>query len=185
MLAYYYPMKDWVRAHPYQALVLGYVLYYVLTTALWVSVGHPLEDALITAFMWTLSYGFVAYIGVRRRLKAKARLEEQGQVMAYVRYPDSPPGSLSSTWNQGIATPSAGSIHFQPAVYDTLEPSGRATTITVEDLLPERRKVTGKDRKYIQGYWLQAMTLVTENGKVEIAGSPESLDKLSRFLECG
>ena len=65
--------------------------------------------------------------------------------------------------------PSTGSIQFQPAVYDTLEPSGRATTIKVHDLLPERRKLRGKDRKYIQVIGIQAMTQLTDVGKVEIA----------------
>ncbi|MGO4587139.1 hypothetical protein AB4Z38_25150 [Arthrobacter sp. 2RAF6] len=102
--------------------------------------------------------------------------------MAYIRYPDSPAGSLSSIWNQGIATPSAGSIYFQPAVYDTLEPSGRPTTIKVTDLLQDRRKDSGKDRRYIQFYGIQAMTLLTEDGKVEIAAPPESLDKLAEAL---
>jgi hypothetical protein len=75
-----------------------------------------------------------------------------------------------------------GSIRFQPAVYDTLEPSGRPTTIKVLDLLPERRKVSGKDRKYIQVFGIQAMTLLTDDGKVEIAAAPESLDKLIKVV---
>ncbi len=102
--------------------------------------------------------------------------------MAYIRYPDSPAGSLTSIWNQGIATPSTGSIHFQPAVYDTLEPSGRATTIKVQELLPQRRKLRGKDGRYIQVPGLEAMTLLTDEGKVDVAARPESLDKMSEVL---
>jgi hypothetical protein len=173
-------MKEWVRQHPYLALVLGYAIFFVFTTAVWFAIGpHDLGDALITAFIWTLAYWLLAVFELRRRSKTKVRLEEHGQIMAYIRYPDSPNGSLSSIWNQGIAAPSSGLIHFQPAVYDTLEPSGRATTIKVQYLLPERRKVSGKDRKYIQVYGIEAMTLLADTGKVEIAASPESLDKLS------
>ena len=130
----------------------------------------------------TLVYWLVAIFQVRRRLKANTRLEEHAQIMVYIRYPDARPGSLSSIWNQGIATPSAGSIHFQPAVYDTLEPSGRATTIKVRHLLPERRNLRGKDRKYIQIYGIQAVTLLTDDGKVELAARPESLHKLGEVV---
>jgi hypothetical protein len=176
-------MKEWVRHHPYLALALGYILFFVFTTVVWFALGqHDLENALITAFVWTLGYWLLAVFETRRRSKTKLRLEEHDQIMAYVRYPDSPTGSLSSIWNQGIATPSMGSIRFQPAVYDTLEPSGRPTTIKVLDLLPERRKVSGKDRKYIQVFGIQAMTLLTDDGKVEIAAAPESLDKLIKVV---
>lgn len=175
-------MKDWVRAHPYKAFALGYVAYFVLTTGVWMAVGHTLEDALVTAVIWTLGYAAFAYVGLRQRLKAKARLEEHGQIRAYIRYPEAFTGSLGRIWNQGILTPGAGTIHFQPAVYDPLEPSGRPRTLTVHQLLPERRNVTGKDRNYIQEFEVQAMTLMTDGGKVEIAGHPERLDKLQERL---
>ena len=172
-------MKIWVRAHPYLTLAVGYLLVFMFGTAVWYFVGQrDLTDALITSFVWTLIYCLFAVFQLRRRRQSKARLEDHGQILAYIRYPDSPTGSRRSIWNQGIATDGAGSIHFQPAVYDTLESSGRATTITVQKLVTERRKVTGKDRKYIPVYGLQAMTLMTNDGKVEIAARPESLDKL-------
>ena len=108
------------------------------------------------------------------------RLDEEGQVRAFIRYPDSFPGSLSSIWNQVVATPTAGSIRFQPAVYDNLEPSGRPTEFRVRKVFPERRKVTGKDRKYMPAYGFRAITLLTDGSKVELAASPESLDSSSK-----
>ena len=49
-------MKEWVRQHPYLALVLGYAIFFVFTTAVWFAIGpHDLGDALITAFIWTLA----------------------------------------------------------------------------------------------------------------------------------
>lgn len=176
-------MKEWVRHHPYLALALGYLLLFAFGAAAFFVGRRDLTDALIKAFVWTLMYWLFAVFQLRRRRKTRVRLEDHGQIMVYVRYPDSRPGSLSSIWDQGIATPVTGSIHFQPAVYDTLEPSGRATTIKIKDLLPERRKVTGKDRKYIPVYGIQAMTLLTDEGEVEIAARPESLDKLSEVVE--
>lgn len=79
----------------------------------------------------------------------------------------------------GIATPRSGWIDFQPAVYDTLETSGRPTKIEVLEARPERRPISGGEWKYISGLGNQAMTVMTEAGRVEIAGSPDSLDKLA------
>ncbi|POH60175.1 hypothetical protein [Arthrobacter glacialis] len=175
-------MKEWVRQHPYVALAVGYILLFVFVTGMWFAVRHDLTYALTTAFVWTLFYWLFAVVQVRRRRRTKVRLEGHGQIMVYLRYPDSRPGSLDSIWNQGIATPSPRTIQFQPAVYDTLEPSGRPTTIKIQELLPGRRKMNGKDRKYIPVYGLQAMTLMGDGGKVEIAAHPEALDKLGEVL---
>lgn len=178
-------MKEWVRTHPYLTLAVGYLLLFIVYAGLWLAfTAGDLEEAVFNAAMWTLAYWLLAFFQTRRRRRTKARLDERGQTMAYIRYPESRAGSLSSIWNQGIATPGAGSIHFQPAVYDTLEPSGRAINMKVYDVLPQRRKLTGKDRRYIQVAGIQALTLVTDGGKVEIAASPESLDKLSEVPGC-
>ncbi|NUT69597.1 hypothetical protein [Pseudarthrobacter sp. C4D7] len=175
-------MKDWIRAHPYQAFALGYVAFFVLSTGIWMAVGRTLEDAVTTAVIWTLGYAAFAYIGLRQRLKAKARLDDHGQLRAYIRYPETLSGSLGRIWNQGILTPGDGTLLFQPAVYDSLEPSGRPVTLKVRGVLPERRKVTGKDRGYIQEFDVQALTLLTDGGTVEIAGRPETLEQLAERL---
>jgi hypothetical protein len=179
-------MKKWVRRHPYLALALGYVFFFVFTTALWLVIGsRNLVDSLSSAFMNTLVYWLLALFQVRRLRATKARLDENGQFRAYIRYPDSLPDSLSGIWNQGIATPETGVIHFQPAVYDNLEPSGRPTDFKVHELLSERRKVTGKERKYLPAYGFQAVTMLTDGGRVELAASPESLDRLAEVVRSG
>ena len=176
-------MKEWVRTHPYLALILSYVLVFVVMTGLWWGMtGRNLVDSAFTGAMWAAGYGIVAFFETKRRRKTNARLEEHGQIMAYIRYPDARPGSLGSIWNQGIATPAAGSLHFQPAVYDTLEPSGRAATISVRDVLSQRRKLSGRDRRYIQAAGIQALMLATDGGRVELAAAPESLDRLREVL---
>ncbi len=176
-------MKNWVRQHPYVALAAGYVVFFFIAGAVWL-VFSPgdLADAAVGAFMNTLVYWLLAFFQIRNLRKTSARLKEHGQLKAYIRYPESRPGSLSGIWNQGIVTPAAGSIQFQPAVYDNLEASGRATTLTVEKVLPQRWKVTGKDRKYIGSFGMYAVTALTDHGKVEIAAGPESLDRLAEAL---
>ncbi len=175
-------MMDWIRKHPYLAMAIGYGLLFVFGTCIWFAARRDLTYALTSAFVWTSIYGSFTVFQVRRRRQAKVRLEGNGQTMIYLRYPDSRPGSLPNIWNQGIATPASGSLQFQPAVYDTLEPCGPATTIKIQELLPERRKLNGQDRKYIPFLGLQAMTLVTDEGKIEIAANPESLNKLNEVL---
>jgi hypothetical protein len=179
-------VKTWVRRHPYLALALGYVLFFVLATAVWLVVGsHDLVDALFSAFVNTLVYWLLAVFHIRNVRKTKQRLDEHGQFRAFIRYPDSLPGSLSGIWNQGIATPGPGSIRFQPAVCDNLQPSGRPTDFRVQEVLPERRKVSGKERKYVPAYGFQAVTLTTDGGKMEFAASPESLDRLAVVVRSG
>jgi hypothetical protein len=179
-------MKKWVRRHPYLALAFGYAIFFALTTAVWLVVdARNLVDALLSAFMYTLVYWLFALFQLRNVRKTKQRLDEHGQFRAFIRYPDSLPGSLSGIWNQGIATPGAGSILFQPAVYDSLEPSGRATNFEVQEVLPERRKVSSKERKYLPAYGFRAVTLLTHVGKVELAASPESLDRLAEVVLSG
>ena len=179
-------MRTWVRQHPYQALACGYAIFFVVTAAVWFVVDtRDLVDALLKAFVNTLVYWLFALFHIRNVRKTQKRLDEEGQVRAFIRYPDSFPGSLSSIWNQGVATPTAGSIRFQPAVYDNLEPSGRPTEFKVRKVFPERRKVTGKDRKYMPAYGFRAITLLTDGSKVELAASPESLDKLVEIVELG
>ena len=58
-------------------------------------------DALARAFTYTSVYWLFALSQVRTVWKAKRRLAEDGQFKAYIRYPDSRPGSLSGIWNQG------------------------------------------------------------------------------------
>jgi hypothetical protein len=73
-------VKTWVRRHPYLALALGYVLFFVLATAVWLVVGsHDLVDALFSAFVNTLVYWLLAVFHIRNVRKTKQRLDEHGQ----------------------------------------------------------------------------------------------------------
>jgi hypothetical protein len=179
-------MKKWVRGHPYLTLAFGYVLVFVLVASAWLvfDAGDP-ATVLFRTFTNTLVYWLFALFNVRNVRKTKQRLDQNGQFRAFIRYPDSRPDSLSGIWNQGIATPGAGSIRFQPAVYDNLEPSGRPTELKVQEVLPERRKVAGKERKYMPVYGYQSVTLLTDEGNVDLAARPESLDRLATAVLSG
>ncbi|QOD04329.1 hypothetical protein [Pseudarthrobacter sp. BIM B-2242] len=81
-------MKNWVRQHPYLALALGYVLFFVVTAAVWlvVDLDDPV-DALFTAFFYTLVYWLLALFQIRNMRKTKQRLDEHGQFRVFIRYP--------------------------------------------------------------------------------------------------
>ncbi|MDN3935779.1 hypothetical protein QWJ39_05580 [Arthrobacter sp. YD4] len=124
-------------------------------------------------------YWLITVVYLRATRKERKELAGKGQLRAFLRYPDSLPGSLSGIWNPGIVTPTEGALRFQPAAYETRESSGRSTNFTVADV-SERWTITGKDRKYLPasaGY--EAVTLATDKGRVELAASPESLDLLA------
>lgn len=173
-------MKNWVRRHPYMALAFGYVIFFAFATAVWLVVSQrSLVDALISGLMYTLIYWLFAMFQLRNVRRTKRRLDEHGQFKASIRYPESRAGSLSGVWNQGVATPDAGSIRFQPSVYDSLEPSGRPTDLKVQRVLPDRRRLIVKERKYLPAYGYLAVTLLTDGTKVELTASPDALDKLT------
>lgn len=124
------------------------------------------------------------YIQARSERKTAAKLENQGGILVYIRYPESLPGSLSGIWNMGVVTfPPAAAIKFQPAVYDTLEPSGRPTTFsTLAAASTEPRKIDRKERKYLTHQGFQAMWLATDKGDIEVAARPESLRKIRDLI---
>lgn len=55
----------------------------------------------------------------------------------------------------------------------------------MQEVLPERRKIGGKERRYMPVYGFQSVTLLTDEGKVEVAASPESLDRLAKAVTSG
>jgi hypothetical protein len=120
------------------------------------------------------------YVDIRRERKTAARLDSQGGTLVYVRYPDSRPGSLSGIWNMGVATfDEAAGMKFRPAVYDTLEPSGRPTTFcALAAASTEPRKIGRKERRYVTHSGFQAFRLTTEKGDIEVAARPDSLRKI-------
>lgn len=80
--------------HAYLTLTVGYVLLVVLATAVcWVLAPRDLGSTVTTAAGWAIAYGLLALFETRRRRKTKAWLDEHGQIMAYIRYPDSPAGA--------------------------------------------------------------------------------------------
>ncbi|WP_455836778.1 hypothetical protein [Pseudarthrobacter siccitolerans] len=179
-------MKKWVIRHSCLAMAFGYVLMFVITTGVWLLFSaRGLVDAMVSAFFNTPVYCLLAIFQTGNLRKTKQRLDEQGQFRAYIRYPDALPGSLSGIWKQGIATPSNGGLRFQAAVYDSLEPSGRPTEFRVHEILPGRLKIIGKERKYLPVYGYEAVTLLTGSGKVQLAASPESLDRLMEVAGSG
>ncbi|MGK3710072.1 hypothetical protein [Arthrobacter sp. IK3] len=179
--------KTWIRQHPYLAVVLGYAIFLVVVTTVVGLTNGSLDVAeiLFQALMYSLVYWLPAFFQARTVRRTKERLDAHGQSKAYLRYPDARPGSLSGTWNQGIATPAEGSLRFQPAVYDNLEPSGRATDFVVQEVLPERRKVRRNERKYLWDVGYEVVTLLTDKGRVQVAASPETLDSLVELLASG
>lgn len=179
-------MKNWVRQHPYRALACGYVIFLLFAASVqFVVVSRDPVDAVASAFITSSIYGLFALVQLSSVRKTQKRLAERGQFRAFVRYPDSRPGSLSGIWNQGIATPGTRSLRFQPAVYDSLEPSGQPTDFVVHGMLPDRRKVRGKERKYLPSPGFHATTLLTDRGRVQLAASPASLDGIAEALGAG
>ncbi|MEV7135966.1 hypothetical protein AB0N24_24180 [Arthrobacter sp. NPDC093128] len=171
-------MRRWISEHPNAFQAWALLVVWAVGIAALSIFGRTLEDAFFSSLFWVVVLGFSWYFTSRRLRRTASQLEAHGQVLAYIRYPHSLPGSLSGIWNRGIATLAPGKIEFQPAVYDTLEPSGRATSFTVLADSHELRKLGREDAKYIGELGFRPITLTTEKADIEVAAAPASLQKI-------
>jgi hypothetical protein len=173
-------VRKWIAVHR-KIVALGILaVAYAAGMALFVTWGRPLDETLISAAIWFVFTVVAWYFDARRQRKTAARLADQGGLLIYIRYPDSLPGSLSGIWNMGVATfRGAAPMTFQPAVYDTLEPSGRATTFTaLAPVSTEPRKIGWKERWHFSRPGFQVIRLATDKGDIEVAAAPDSLRKI-------
>jgi hypothetical protein len=180
-------MKKWIAAHRKIVAVVALVAGYAAVMAIFVTWGRPLEDTLSSAAIWFVFTVVAWYFAARRQRKTAAKLADQGGLLVYIRYPNSRPGSLSGIWNMGVATfGGAAAMKFQPAVYDTLEPSGRATTFTaLAPVSSEPTKVDGKDRRYVTHQGFQVIRLATDKGDIDVAAAPDSLRRILDVIRSG
>lgn len=134
-------MEEWFIGHRRLAVALALVLEWAVLVAVGLALRRTPIDAIMNSVVWTVMCGMVLAFELRRKARIKVQLDMHGQVLVYVRYPDSLRGSLSGIWNLGIAKPSGKCIDFQPAAYDTSEPSGR----------PTKRPQRSATRRFLKG----------------------------------
>jgi hypothetical protein len=171
-------MRRWIGEHPIAFQIWVLLVVWAAGIAALLSFGRPLLDAFLSSLFWVVVMGFSLYFTSRRLRRTASELEAHGQVLAYIRYPHSHPDSLSGIWNRGIATLAPGKLVFQPAVYDSLVPSGRATTFTVLAATHENQKLERQDSKYIGELGFRSITLTTDEADIEVAAAPASLQKV-------
>ena len=149
--------------------------------ALYVSGWRSLDETLVSAVVWALYAAVLWYVPARSERRTAAKLDAQDGVLVYLRYPDSRPGSLSGIWNMGVATFDAtAGMNFQPAVYDTLEPTGRPTAFTaLVAVSAGPRKIDRKEQRYLTHPGFLVIRLTTDKGDIEVAAR---LDSLRRIL---
>lgn len=115
-------MRIWWRELPpgLRVVVIGVLVFATYLAMNLLLFRNRFDDALFTALFYTLVIAGGLHFTQKRFRKTKARLDEQGQSLMFLRYPNARPSSLSGVWQMGIASPTAGRIDFQPAVYDEL-----------------------------------------------------------------
>lgn len=179
-------MRNWWRELPpgQQAAAVGAITFAVYLGMNLLIFRDSLDDALFSALVYTLVVAGGLYFTLKRLRRTKARLDEHGQALMFLRYPNARPGSLSGVWEMGIATPRNGRIDFQPAVYDELIPSGRSRAITglrATGLPP--RIASRHDHKHAVPFGFRINTLDSDGGLIEIAASPATLQKILEAVE--
>ena len=175
-------MREWGVKHPGLLALLVGVVGSILVVTVDLIFGRSLAGAISNAVFYALFIGGGWYFTLKRMRKTSARLAEHDQLLMYLRYPNALPGSLSGIWDMGVATPVPGRIEFQPSVYDTLVPSGRSRTLTGLRIVSPPRQAEHKDSKQGIPWRFQIMTLESDVGVIEIAASPQILQKLQETV---
>jgi hypothetical protein len=173
-------MRKWIAAHRKAVYLAFFTCVWVAGVVLWVRLGHPLGQVLFNAALSAAFLVALLRLAKRRGRDNEVRLDAQGAILVYVRYPDARPGSLSGIWELGVATfedPSR--MRFRPAISETIEAVGRPTTFgALAPLNAQTRKIDRKERKYVPYQVVDAVRLSTDKGDIEVAGKPEALRKL-------
>lgn len=177
-------MREWAAKHVGLVSVLAGLAGGIMAVAVDVLLGQRLDRAVINSVFFMLFLGGSAFFGQKRLRKIKATLDESGQSLMFLRYPNSLPGSLSGIWQMGVATPVPGRIDFQPAAYEDLVPVGRSRTLTgVHATQSPPRKADRRDNKHAVPYGFKVIALDSDSGTVEIAASPDTLQKIQDAVE--
>ena len=179
-------MRIWWRELPpgLRVVVIGVLVFATYLGMNLLLFRDRFDDALFTALFYTLVIAGGLHFTQKRFRKTKARLDEQGQSLMFLRYPNARPGSLSGVWQMGIASPTAGRIDFQPAVYDELIPSGRSRAIAgLQAIGMPPRIASRNDNKQGVPFGFQIITLDSDGGVIEIAASPATLKKIQDAVE--
>jgi len=172
-------MRKWAAEHPVLSSALFAILVGVVVLIVDILLGRKLDTAIANTVFWMLFFWGSSYFAQKRTRKTKARLDEHGQSLMFLRYPDSRPGSLSGVWQMGVATPAPGRIDFQPVVYEDLVPTGRSRALTGLHSVPSPpRKADRHDNKQAVPYGFQIINMDSDGGPIEIAASPDVIRKI-------
>lgn len=89
-------MRQWVQKHSRWAVALVLLVEWVVLATGYRISGEPLLDAALQAGLWT-ALSAVGWMFIWRQMCSTAnRLEDNGQILSYIRYPDSHADSLGS-----------------------------------------------------------------------------------------
>jgi hypothetical protein len=179
-------MRKWWRELPpgLKVVVIGVLAFATYLGMNLLLFRDRFGDALFSALLYTLLIAGGLHFTQKRFRRTKARLDEHGQSLMFLRYPNARPGSLSGVWQMGIASPTAGRIDFQPAVYDELIPSGRSRGLTgLQATGMPPRIASRNDTKQAVPFGFQIITLDSDGGVIEIAASPATLKKIQDAVE--
>jgi len=177
-------MRKWGEMHPaLRAVLVGALACAVILAAGLIAGGSP-DDAIANAVFYALMVGGGVFFLTKRFPTTAEKLHEHGDLVVFLRFPDSSPGSLSSIWQMGIARPGARRIDFQPIVDDTLIPSGRSKALTgLGTSGVPVRKVNRHDNQQGVPLDFRILTLDSDGGVIEIAAGPANLQKLEHAVE--
>lgn len=177
-------MRKWGEMHPaLRAALVGTVACAVILAAGLIAKGS-LDDAISNAVFYALMIGGGVFFLTKRFPTTAEKLDERGNLVVFLRFPDSSAGSLSSIWQMGIARPGDKRIDFQPIVDDTLIPTGRSKAFTgLGTTGVPVRKANRHDNQQDVPLDFRILTLDSDGGVIEIAAGPATLQKIQHAAQ--
>jgi len=89
-------MRKWGEMHPaLRAVLVGAAACAVILAASLIA-GQSLDDAAANAIFYAMMIGGVVFFMTKRFQTAAERLDEHGDLVVFLRFPQSSPGSLNS-----------------------------------------------------------------------------------------
>lgn len=178
-------MRKWWRelSPSWRVSAISVVVFILNAGGLLLIFHASIGGALFKAFLYTLFLAGGTYFTQKRFRKTVARLEEHGQSLMFLRYPNSRPGALSGVWQMGIANPSPGRIDFQPAVYDELIPSGRSRALTGLHAADMPPRIAGRnDTRHGVPVGFRIIIMESDGGTLELTAHSDTLQKIQNAV---
>lgn len=176
-------MRKWGGMHPALRAVFVGVVACAVILAVGLFAGASPDDAISNAVFYALLIGGGLFFMTSQFPAAGPTLNGRRKRVIFLRFRDSPPGSLGSIWQMGIASAGPSRIDFQPTTERSLIPSGRSRAFTGLGTtgVPARKASRHDHQQDVPlDFWIIIMD--SDSGVIEIAAQRDTLQQIQHAV---